>query len=78
MELLERSDQLSALAEALDAVVAEGAGALVLVGGEAGVGKTVLLQEFCDRRRGSARILWGACEALLTPARSGRCSMSPR
>jgi predicted ATP-dependent serine protease len=50
--LLERSDQLAALAEALDAVLADGAGTLVFVGGEAGVGKTTLLQAFCDDRRG--------------------------
>jgi DNA-binding CsgD family transcriptional regulator/tetratricopeptide (TPR) repeat protein len=69
--LLERSDQLSALAASLDAVVAHDAGALVLVGGEAGVGKTLLLQAFCDEKRASARILWGACEALLTPGPLG-------
>jgi DNA-binding CsgD family transcriptional regulator/tetratricopeptide (TPR) repeat protein len=70
-ELLERSDQLSALADSLDVVIAEAAGALVFVGGEAGVGKTVLLQAFCDQRRASARILWGACEGLLTPGPLG-------
>jgi DNA-binding CsgD family transcriptional regulator/tetratricopeptide (TPR) repeat protein len=70
-ELLERSDQLSALADSLDVVIAEAAGALVFVGGEAGVGKTVLLQAFCDQKRASARILWGACEALLTPGPLG-------
>jgi DNA-binding CsgD family transcriptional regulator/tetratricopeptide (TPR) repeat protein len=71
VELLERSDQLSALDDSLDAVIARAAGTLVLVGGEAGVGKTVLLQAFCERRRASARILWGACEALLTPGPLG-------
>ena len=71
VRLLERSDQLSALAASLDAVIAEGTGALVLVGGEAGVGKTALLQAFCDGRRASARILWGACEGLLTPGPLG-------
>ena len=71
MELLERSDQLSALADSLAAVIAEASGALVLVGGEAGVGKTVLLQAFCEHNRDSARILWGACEALLTPGPLG-------
>ncbi len=70
-ELLERSEQLSALADSLDAVIDESAGRLVLVGGEAGVGKTVLLREFCDRKRESARILWGACEGLLTPGPLG-------
>jgi DNA-binding NarL/FixJ family response regulator len=40
---------------------------MVLVAGEAGVGKTVLLKRFCDHHSQSARILWGACDALLTP-----------
>ncbi len=70
-ELLERTDQLSALNAAFDAVVADAAGRLVLVGGEAGVGKTVLLQAFCDEWRASARILWGACDGLLTPGPLG-------
>ena len=69
--LLERSDQLSMLREALGAVLAHSSGRLVLVGGEAGVGKTALLREFCDQRRRTARVLWGACEALLTPAPLG-------
>jgi DNA-binding CsgD family transcriptional regulator/tetratricopeptide (TPR) repeat protein len=69
--LLERSDQLSALADALAPVGAEAAGTVVFVGGEAGAGKTVLLQAFCDERRGAARILWGACDGLLTPGPLG-------
>jgi predicted ATPase len=32
-----------------------------------GVGKTALVRRFCDSRRGSARILSGACDALFTP-----------
>ena len=77
--LLERSDQLSALAASLDAVTAEGTGAVVLVGGEAGVGKTALLRRFCDeqraRRRGSSGAPATRCSRR---ARSGRCSTSPR
>ena len=69
--LLERTDQLSALAVALDAVTAARAGAVIFVGGEAGAGKTVLLRAFCDQRRDSARILWGACDGLLTPGPLG-------
>jgi predicted ATPase len=65
--LLERSSQLSALDESLDAVTTELTGRLLLVGGEAGVGKTTLLRTFCARRRDSERVLWGACEGLLTP-----------
>jgi DNA-binding CsgD family transcriptional regulator/tetratricopeptide (TPR) repeat protein len=68
--LLERSDQLAMLSASLEAVIAASSGRLVLVGGEAGVGKTVLLHAFCDERR-DARVLWGACEGLLTPAPLG-------
>jgi len=65
--VLERSGQLAALDGSLDSVIAESTGRLVLVGGEAGAGKTTLLRTFCDRQRDSERILWGACEGLLTP-----------
>jgi predicted ATPase len=70
-DLLERSGQLSALADALDVVVADSHGRMVLIGGEAGVGKTMLLREFCACRDRAARILWGACEGLLTPGPLG-------
>ncbi len=66
--LLERSDQLTVLTDALDAVIAGSVGRLVLIGGEAGVGKTALLREFCDSKATTARVLWGTCEPLLTPA----------
>ena len=39
----------------------------MLVGGEAGIGKTALLRRYCDEHRSSTRILWGACDALFTP-----------
>src|SRR4051812_31893905 len=70
-ELLERSKQFSALDDALDAVIEESTGRLMLVGGEAGVGKTALLREFCESKDKSAHVLWGACEGLLTPAPLG-------
>ncbi|HEY3191259.1 MAG TPA: AAA family ATPase, partial [Solirubrobacterales bacterium] len=69
--LLERSEHLSALDAALNEVIAKSKGRLVLIGGEAGVGKTSLLREFCDRSPDSVRVLWGACEALLTPGPLG-------
>jgi DNA-binding CsgD family transcriptional regulator/tetratricopeptide (TPR) repeat protein len=69
--LLERTDQLSALSDALDGAIAARAGTVVFVSGEAGAGKTVLLRAFCDRHRDAARILWGACEGLLTPGPLG-------
>ena len=60
--LLERAAELSAL-EAAFAAVTEG-GRLLLVAGEAGVGKTVLLRRFCEAQ--GARVLWGDCDALFT------------
>ena len=40
---------------------------MVLVRGEAGVGKTALLRGFCDARAAPVRVLWGACDPLFTP-----------
>jgi DNA-binding CsgD family transcriptional regulator len=65
--LLERDSQLSILSECMDAVQGGSGGRLVLIGGEAGVGKTALLRRFCDHRARSTRLLWGACDALITP-----------
>jgi Fe2+ or Zn2+ uptake regulation protein len=64
--LLERSTQLAALDERLAVVRAGGGGRLVLVGGEAGIGKTALVRAFCARAQ-APRVLWGACDALFTP-----------
>jgi DNA-binding CsgD family transcriptional regulator len=66
-ELLERSDCLSVLDAVLAEVVGRGRGRLVLVNGEAGVGKTALVRRFCGELDGSARVLWGTCDALFTP-----------
>jgi DNA-binding CsgD family transcriptional regulator len=65
MELLEREAYLADLTAWLGAVPDRG-GCIVLVRGEAGIGKTVLLQEFSKQQR-EARVLWGACDALFTP-----------
>ena len=64
--LVERSNHLSLLEGHLAAVTSQSAGRLVLVRGEAGVGKTSLLRAFMDQHR-EARILTGACDALFTP-----------
>jgi DNA-binding CsgD family transcriptional regulator/tetratricopeptide (TPR) repeat protein len=64
--LLERDGQLASLQEAL-ASAAAGHGKLVFVGGEAGVGKTTLVRRFCTGQRRSARVAWGACDALFAP-----------
>ena len=65
MELLERERYLADLTGWLGGVPERG-GCIALVRGEAGVGKTVLLQEFSTQQRG-VRVLWGACDALFTP-----------
>jgi hypothetical protein len=76
MELLERGAFLQTLAE-YAGEAERGSGRLVLVSGESGMGKTVLLEEFQHQLPG-ARWLWGGCDGLLTPARSARCSTSAR
>lgn len=66
MDLLERDhcfEQLSILFR----TATTGHGRTVLVSGEAGIGKTALVEQFVNQHRGTARQLWGACEALFTP-----------
>jgi DNA-binding CsgD family transcriptional regulator len=65
MELLEREQCLVDLEGWLSAALRQG-GCTVLVTGEAGIGKTALLQQFA-RRQSAVRVLWGACDALFTP-----------
>src|SRR5439155_21630172 len=64
-ELLERAGELSALADALSDVLKRRNGRVVLVGAEAGGGKTALLRRFSDAS--GARVLWGAFVPLFTP-----------
>src|SRR5919198_5350939 len=66
MQLLERDSALDALGGWF-AEARAGRARLVLVGGEAGVGKTTLVEEFAVRQRQAARVLWGACDPLSTP-----------
>ena len=66
-DLLERTEELSVLEKGLETVRRSSRGRIVLVSGEAGVGKTALLRRFCEERGQSARILWGGCDALFTP-----------
>jgi DNA-binding NarL/FixJ family response regulator len=64
--LLERDDMLEELRLAL-AEASAGRGRLVLIAGEAGVGKTAVVQAFCDKQSGNIRIFRGACDPLFTP-----------
>ena len=65
MELLEREDFLDSLGGYADEALL-GQGRVVLVAGEAGVGKTALLEAFRERLTG-ASWAWGACDGLSTP-----------
>jgi DNA-binding CsgD family transcriptional regulator/tetratricopeptide (TPR) repeat protein len=69
MRLIERESQLAALHQYADEA-SQGHGRLVLISGEAGVGKSVLLEEFAQGLE-DARWLWAACDGLFTPAALG-------
>ena len=65
MQLLERGAPLAALAEyAHEARL--GGGRLVLVAGEAGIGKSALVEQL-QADLPDARWSWGACDGLFTP-----------
>ena len=65
MELVERESALAQLAGHARRAQA-GEGGLVLVAGEAGVGKTALLERLAHDLP-DARWSWGACDGLFTP-----------
>jgi DNA-binding CsgD family transcriptional regulator len=64
--LLERDTFLRTLDELLGQVQG-GQGWITLISGEAGIGKTSLVERFLDQQPEGIRVLWGACEALFTP-----------
>jgi transcriptional regulator with XRE-family HTH domain len=68
--LVERDELLDALNELLGEVE-QRQGRLVLLGGEAGVGKSVLVQHFAALVQHRARVRIGACDALSTPTALG-------
>jgi DNA-binding CsgD family transcriptional regulator/tetratricopeptide (TPR) repeat protein len=72
--LLERDDALDALRTAFEQVRTTGRGRFVIVGGEAGVGKTALLRQAADALAEHALVLWGACDSLSTPRTLGPLS----
>jgi DNA-binding CsgD family transcriptional regulator/tetratricopeptide (TPR) repeat protein len=69
MELLERSEALAGL----DRLLTESAagGRVAVVSGEAGAGKSALAAAFAEAAGPRARMLWGACDPLLTPRALG-------
>jgi DNA-binding CsgD family transcriptional regulator/tetratricopeptide (TPR) repeat protein len=69
--LLERVDELSVLRDCAAEVAAGGRGRVVLAFGEAGIGKTSLLRQFCDEAPRRLTTLWGTCDPLFTPRALG-------
>lgn len=65
MELLERDDELDRLTGKLPGP--RRGGTLVLLGGEAGVGKTAFLHAVAERLQDRAEVLWGDCDPLSSP-----------
>jgi DNA-binding CsgD family transcriptional regulator/tetratricopeptide (TPR) repeat protein len=68
--LLERQAELDLLKTAVGRA-AEGHGSTVLVAGEAGIGKTSLVQAFLSGPGAGVRSLAGSCEDLMTPRALG-------
>jgi predicted ATPase len=69
MRLIERESQLAALHQYADEA-SQGQGRLVLISGEAGVGKSVLLEQLAEELD-QASWLWSGCDGLFTPAALG-------
>src|SRR3954453_9744144 len=70
MDLLERDAILGEL-HRLFSDAHEGRGSLLLLGGEAGAGKTTLVRHLSDDVRSQAHVLLGQCDNLSTPRELG-------
>ena len=66
IELLERESFMYELGIMLNEALA-GQGHVALVSGEAGIGKTSLVEHFTRGHKDSVRVLWGTCDSLFTP-----------
>lgn len=64
--ILERTALLEALTQALHTATA-GQGRVALISGEAGLGKTTVVEQLARLEAARLRFLWGACDALFTP-----------
>jgi len=65
MDLLERGHDLDHLLDLRSRVAEDGVGAMVVVSGEAGVGKSSVVRELAARAGGP--VLWAYCDNLSTP-----------
>ena len=64
--LLERDAELKTLAQLVDGLGSDG-GKVVLIRGEAGIGKSSLVSEFARSRKQDCQVLYGACDDLSIP-----------
>jgi ATP/maltotriose-dependent transcriptional regulator MalT len=69
LELLERAADVGVVQSAADAVRRTRRGRLLLLAGEAGIGKTSLVRAACESHPGP--VLWGGCDPLETPRALG-------
>jgi len=67
VNLLERRSSLEVLEQCAQDLHA-GEGRIALVGGEAGLGKTSLVEQFASVYSRRGRVFWGRCDPLHTPA----------
>ncbi len=67
LDLLEREEPLSQLRGRLKDVRRSSHGQVVLIRGEAGIGKTTLVRRFCEEALPSAQVVRCACDPLFTP-----------
>jgi ATP/maltotriose-dependent transcriptional regulator MalT len=65
--LVERDEALATLRRYLDEEAVAGMGRLVLIRGEAGIGKTALVKSFVEDCPSGLDVLWGACDGVSTP-----------
>ena len=67
LRLAGRADELAEVSALIRAAAASRAGAL-LISGEAGVGKTVLVRAGCSRAESKVDVLWASCLPLTSLA----------
>ena len=66
MKLLEREQFISVLSELFQNAKNDH-GSMVSISGEAGIGKSSLVECFIEKYENDAKVLWGTCDDLFTP-----------